>query len=291
MFAVTAKADVKLPGIFGNGMVLQQGMPLKVWGVASPGESASVSFAADKDQTLVPYQIRGVIWYQGEAKHGDGMRYVEKTRELLAGWRNGWGKPELPCYIVQIAPFKYPGESPFVEPEFWEAQLAITNSIPNTGIASTIDLGDPIDMPPKRKKEVGARLALQALQKTYGRSDVVADGPSFKSLFVEGAKMRVSFDHVPAGLISSDGKKLNSFEILDADKGEFVEADAEIDGKTVILSASQVAKPIAGRFAWSNVASPNLVSSDGLPAYPFRAAEPNAWRIFRALSGVSAPVR
>ena len=461
--AAIAKADVKLPNIFGSGMVLQQGMPLKIWGWASPGEAVSASFASDKGQTtaddkgewrlelpaqkttatpaklivkgnneivldnvlvgevwlcsgqsnmamglkatenaeqeiasaenpelriffikqpaatasqadvpakwkvcspetvleegelhngwplwkgfsgvgyhfgkvlnrelkvpvgliqaavggsgidswqistwsfgvpgglangmlrpIVPFQIRGVIWYQGEANHLEGMRYVEKTRDLLAGWRTAWAEPEMPCYIVQLAPFKYRGESALVEPEFWEAQLAIANSVPNTGIASTIDLGDPNDIHPKRKKEVGVRLALQALQKTYGRADIVADGPSFKSFSVEGAKLRVSFDHVPAGLKSIDGKKLNGFEILDADKGNFVEADAEIDAKTVIVSASQVTKPVAVRFAWSNVAAPNLASSAGLPAYPFRASDPNVWRIFRALSATPAPER
>jgi sialate O-acetylesterase len=457
--AATAVADVKLPSIFGNDMVLQQGMPLKIWGWASPGESVSASFGSDKAQTLAdakgewrlelpaqkasaarakfivkanneivlenvlvgevwlcsgqsnmamglqatenagdeiaaagnpelrlfcvpmtrspnpqvdvaakwkvcspqtiledgelhpgwplwkgfsgvayhfgkvlnrelkvpvgliqaavgatqidawlmsnpplngpgslangmlspiaPFQIRGAIWYQGESNHQEGLGYLEKSRKLFASWRNAWAEPELPCYIVQIAPYKYPGESPFVVPEFWEAQLAITKGIPNTGIASTTDLGDPVDIHPKRKKEVGARLALQALQKTYGRKDVVADGPSFKSFSIEGEKLRVCFDNVPAGLKSSDGKKLNGFEILDADKGGFVEADAEIDGKTVTLSARQVTKPVAVRFAWSNVAAPNLASTEGLPAYPFRAAEPAAWRIFRALSGAA----
>ena len=258
---------------------------IDAWLMSNPPLNGPGSLANGMLSPIAPFQIRGAIWYQGESNHQEGMGYLEKSRKLVASWRKAWAEPEMPCYIVQIAPYKYPDESAFVVPEFWEAQLAIANGIPNTGIASTTDLGDPADIHPKRKKEVGARLALQALQKTYGRKDIVADGPSFKSFSTEGEKLRVCFDNVPAGLKSSDGKKLNGFEILDADKGGFVEADAEIDGKTVLLSARQVTKPVAVRFAWNNVAAPNLASTAGLPAYPFRAAGPEAMRIFRALSG------
>ena len=295
--SVSALADVKLPGIFGNDMVLQQGMPVKIWGWASPSESVSVSFAEDKAQTLadekgewkleLPAQkasatsarftvkanneivlenvLVGEVWLcSGQSNMAMGLQATENAGEEIAAA----GNPELRLFCVPMT--RSPSPQVDVAAK-WKV------SSPQTIL--------PADIHPKRKKEVGARLALQALQKTYGRKDIVADGPSFKSFSTEGEKLRVCFDNVPAGLKSSDGKKLNGFEILDADKGGFVEAEAEIDGKTVLLSAGQVTKPVAVRFAWNNVAAPNLASTAGLPAYPFRAAGPEAMRIFRALSG------
>ena len=229
---------------------------------------------------IIPFQIRGVIWYQGENQRREGALYTEMTKAHVGPWRQLWGAPSMPYYLVQIAPFEY-GEGfgnlpPLSLPLFWEAQYAITREIPNTGIAGTTDIGD-MDLHPKKKEPVGRRLALQALKKTYGK-DVVADGPAFKSFSVEGSKIRVLFDNVPTTLKSNDGKDLTWFEVIDADKDEFVGAKAEIDGKTVVLSAPGVEKPVGVRFGWHKIAVPNLVNAEGLPAYPFRAGNEKAMR-------------
>lgn len=245
---------------------------------------------------IAPFQIRGAVWYQGEGNTEEGALYVRKLMALVAGWREAWGEPDMPFYLVQTAPWagygftKNPAEMTHTAPVFWEAQLTAAKLIPHAGIVGTsdIDVGDLQDIHPKKKQEVGRRLALQALKKTYGRQDIVADGPVFKSLTLEGSKLRVAFDNVPTALKSKDGKELEWFELLDADRGGFVKAKAEIEGKTVVLSAPGVAKPVAVRFGWSKAAQTNLVNAEGLPAYPFRAADQRVWRMFRALDGGEA---
>lgn len=220
---------------------------------------------------LVPFGIRGAIWYQGESNHGDGMLYTEKTKALVSGWRNLWKNPELSFYYTQIAPYNYGDKDPATVPLFWEAQAAAM-AIPNTGMAGTTDIGNVSDIHPANKQEVGRRLALWALAQTYGQP-VLCSGPTFKSFKAEGNTIRVAFDNVGGGLVSRDGKPLNWFEIVDADTGGFVKADAAIEGDTVVLSAKEVSHPAALRFGWNKVAEPNLSNKDGLPAFPFRAGE------------------
>ena len=224
---------------------------------------------------LIPFSIRGAIWYQGESNHTDGMLYVEKTKALVEGWRELWRNPDLNYLFVQIAPYNYGGgESLYTLPEFWEAQTAILDAIPGSGMAVTTDLVDNLkDIHPKNKKDVGRRLALLALSKTYGRKFVVCSGPTFKALSIEGDKLRVSFDNVGSGLASRDGGPLSNFEIIDADSGGFVRAEATIDGTSVVLSSPKVGKPVAMRFAWSMLAQPNLMNREGLPARSFRAGQ------------------
>jgi sialate O-acetylesterase len=218
---------------------------------------------------LCPYALRGAIWYQGEANLGDGMGYTEKMKALIGGWREVWHEGDFPFYFVQIAPFNYGGK-PETEAEFWEAQAA-AQSIPNTSMAVINDIGDLKDIHPKDKLDVGHRLALLALAKTYGQENVVCSGPTFKSLDLQGGKLRVNFDHVASGLASRKDQPLDWFEIIDADEGGFVKAEAQIDGSSVVLSAPGVAHPVAMRYAWSMLAEPHLVNSEGLPATAFRA--------------------
>ena len=154
--------------------------------------------------------------------------------------------------------------------EFWEAQAA-AQAVPNTGMAVITDIGDLKDIHPTNKQEVGRRLALWALAKTYGQDKLVYSGPVFKAMTIEGDKLRLTFDQVGGGLASRDGKPLNWFEVIDADEGGFVQADAQIDGSTVVLSAPGVKHPVAMRFAWSMLAEPNLMNAEGLPAGAFRA--------------------
>ncbi len=215
---------------------------------------------------LVPYGIQGAIWYQGESNNGEGMLYHEKKKALVAGWRSLWSNDEMPFYYVQLAPFRYRNREPQLLAGIWEAQLA-SLSIPNTGMAVTVDIGNTGDIHPKNKQDVGKRLALWALAKNYGKDDLVYSGPLYKSHKVEGNTIRVSFDHVGGGLVSRDGKELSWFEIASED-GKFVEATAKIDGNTVVVSG--VDKPTAARLGWSDTAEPNLSNKDGLPASPFR---------------------
>ena len=220
---------------------------------------------------LAPYALRGAIWYQGESNHGEGMLYADKTRALVEGWREVWGQDRLPFYYVQIAPFMYGDEDPNIIPIFWEAQTAAL-AIPDTGMAVVNDISELDDIHPKNKQDVGLRLALLALRDTYGWTEQVAEGPTYRSMAVEGNTIRVRFDNVGSGLESRNGQPLNWFEIGSGETG-FVAAEATIDGDTVVVSADGVRSPTAVRFAWHKLAEPNLRNAEGLPARPFRAGE------------------
>src|SRR5690606_33931341 len=196
---------------------------------------------------LVPYGIRGAIWYQGESNNGEGMLYAEKMKALVSGWRDLWNQPEMPFYYVQLAPYTYGGD-PERLAGIWEAQTAAL-SIPNTGMAVTVDIGNVKDIHPANKQDVGKRLALWALAKTYGKQDLVYSGPLYKSVTFEGSKARVQFDHVGSGLVSRDGQPLSWFQIAGQD-GKFVDATATIDGDTVVVSSPEVKEPAAVRYAW-----------------------------------------
>jgi sialate O-acetylesterase len=219
---------------------------------------------------LAPFALRGAIWYQGEANMGEGMRYADRMKALVTGWRTVWNEGDFPFYFVQIAPFNY-GGNPETEAELWEAQTIAAEIIPYAGMAVVNDIGDLRDIHPTNKQDVGHRLALLALAKTYGQKNLVFSGPTFKSMTIEADALRVKFDNVGGGLASRDGQLLNWFEIVDADDGGFVKADARIEGDSVVLSAKGVKHPVAMRFAWSGLAEPNLMNLAGLPAGAFRA--------------------
>jgi sialate O-acetylesterase len=221
---------------------------------------------------LRPFALRGAIWYQGESNLGDGMSYRDKMEALVRGWRKVWNEGDFPFYFVQIAPFNY-GGNPHSEPELWEAQSAAQLVIPNSGMAVINDLGELADIHPKNKSDVGKRLALWALANTYGQSNLVFTGPVFKSFSIEGDKLRLNFDHAGSGLTNRDSKPLSWFEIIDADDGGFVKADARMDGTTIVLSSPEVKHPVAMRFAWDMMAEPNLMNVEGFPVGAFRAGE------------------
>jgi sialate O-acetylesterase len=221
---------------------------------------------------IIPFAIKGAIWYQGESNLIDGMLYHAKMKALITGWRKRWKNDDMPFYFVQIAPFRYetwPDEkiTPYSLPQLWRAQLK-SLSIPNTGMAVTTDITELDDIHPHNKQDVGKRLARWALAKTYGKEDIVCSGPLYKSMTVEGDKIRISFDYTGSGLASRDDKPLTWFEIAGADK-KFQKAKAEIDGDTVLISNEQLADPVAVRFAWHQEAIPNLMNKEGLPASPF----------------------
>jgi len=220
---------------------------------------------------FVGFPLRGAIWYQGESNHGEGMLYTEKMKALINGWRKIWGIGDFPFFYVQIAPYMYGAENPQMLATFWEAQSA-AQQIPNTGMIVTTDIGNLNDIHPKNKQDVGLRLALLALKNTYGKNDVVANGPKFKSLKTEGDTLRVTFENTAGGLKSRDQKPLTWFEIIGPET-DFTKANAAIDGDSVILSAPNVKSPVAMRFSWNKEAEPNLVNGAGLPTEAFRAGE------------------
>ena len=218
---------------------------------------------------LVPYAIRGVIWYQGESNMGDGMQYFPKMKALIEGWRKAWGQGDFPFYFVQLPPYRAGAGLPLIR----EAQRA-TLSVPNTGMAVTIDIGSYPDCHCPNKQDVGKRLALWALAKDYGRNELVYCGPLYKSMAVEGNRIRVQFDHVGSGLATRDGaKELICFEIAGTDK-KFVSATARIEGSSVVVSSSEAPQPVAVRFAWDEKAVPNLMNKERLPATTFSSETP-----------------
>jgi len=215
---------------------------------------------------VLPFVIRGLLWYQGESNVGEGMAYAEKMKALISGWRKKFGRRDLPFYYVQIPPYDY-GEETLL-PSLWEAQEACL-SIPHTGMITAVDMGDPKELHPPRKREIGERLALLSLWDTYGRNDVRWSGPVFSGIRIEGNIAVISFDHTEGGLASSDGKPLSCFAIAGPD-GIFVPARAEIHGTTVAVKSERVKVPAFVRFAWTNTSLPNLCNGAGLPARPFR---------------------
>lgn len=215
---------------------------------------------------IVPFAIRGAIWYQGESNVGEGMLYLEKTKALIAGWREVWNDASLAFYFVQLAPFKGYGAGALAQ--IWEAQTAALG-IDHTGMAVISDVGNIDDIHPRNKRDVGKRLALWALAKNYGRDDIVYSGPLFKAMTVTGNKAEITFSHTGDGLTTRDGKDPDCFEIAGENK-EFHPAKAQISGNKVIVSSEEVASPVAVRFAWDNIAEPNLANKNGLPASSFR---------------------
>ncbi|HMP08578.1 MAG TPA: sialate O-acetylesterase, partial [Lacipirellulaceae bacterium] len=212
---------------------------------------------------VIPYAIRGVIWYQGESNAGRHAEYAELSRLMIADWRQRWNQGDFPFLLVQLAGWEPGGDS---WPYLREAQ-ADTLEAPNVGMAVAIDIGDRTDIHPRNKQEVGRRLALAAQAIAYGE-DVPYAGPTFRDLSIDGRRARVAFDHVYDGLRANGD--LIGFEIAGAD-GRFVPAHAEIDGEEVVVSSDEVAEPTQVRYAWAAYPEANLRNAAGLPAVPFRS--------------------
>ncbi|MCS7237613.1 MAG: sialate O-acetylesterase [Thermoguttaceae bacterium] len=215
---------------------------------------------------LLNFAIRGVVWYQGESNCARAEQYQKLFPTLIQDWRKRWGLGDFPFYFVQLAPFRYRNADPRNAAELREAQR-LTLRLPNTGMVVTTDIGDVNDIHPTNKQEVGRRLALWALAKTYGQ-DVVYSGPLYREAKIEGNKVRLFFDHVDGGLVAKGGE-LTHFQVAGAD-GEFRPAKAVIDGETVVVWSDEVPQPVGVRFGWSDDAEPNLFNAVGLPASPFR---------------------
>jgi sialate O-acetylesterase len=210
---------------------------------------------------LLPYAIRGVIWYQGEANVGRERQYQTLFPAMIADWRQAWGEGDFPFLFVQIAPFSG------MTPEIREAQLLSWQHTKNTAMAVTIDCGDANDIHPPHKQPVGARLALSARALAYGEK-IEYSGPVYKSLKIEDTNAILHFTHLGGGLVARDGE-LKGFTIAGADK-VFRPAQAKIVGDTVVVNSAEVLQPVAVRYGWANVPEGNLFNHVGLPATPFR---------------------
>jgi sialate O-acetylesterase len=264
---------------------------------------------------LIPYGVNGAIWYQGESNAGRAYQYRSLMADLIKNWRRDFGQGDFTFLQVQLAPFdksrrrslaeiaREPVDSDWAE--LREAQNHVANSLPNAGVAVITDLGDKDDIHPRKKKPVGARLALLAQSMTYGRK-IVASGPTYKNVKFEGGKAIVSFENTARGLsagepstvtmASTEGTavtspvtptvetasltsvvevvlgsdaQLTGFQIAGADQ-KFHWADAEIRGRTVVVSSPEVPEPKSVRYGWSDFPVVNLYNSAGLPASPFR---------------------
>ncbi|MEY5011459.1 MAG: hypothetical protein RLZZ253_2598 [Verrucomicrobiota bacterium] len=252
-------------------------------GMPSPGARpnvAAIIFNA-MIHPLIPYAIRGTIWYQGEANASQALEYRTLLPRLIGDWRERWGS-DFPFLIVQLANWDFEPTKPEWEhqyPLLREAQ-AMALSLPKTGLATAIDIGNPKDVHPRNKRDVGMRLALTARRVAYGES-LVSSGPVYKEHTIRGGEVRVRFTDTGGGLVIGKAPwlaegatpvpqdELLGF-IIRGDQGKWVPAKARIDGDSVIVSSPEVPAPKAIRYAWANSPRCNLYNQEGLPALPFR---------------------
>lgn len=235
-------------------------MPEVPWGPTKPGKTWFTMI-----EPLVPFKIAGVIWYQGESNTGYALDYTELFSTMITDWRRAWAY-DLPFYYAQIAPHTY--GRPMEGAVLRESQR-LAMKTPNTGMIVTSDItGDVKDIHPRNKQDVGRRLANWALNKNYGFDKIPVSGPIYKGMTIEKDQIRISFDFAEDGLMMK-GKELSHFEIAGEDE-EFIPAQVKIDGKTVVVKGKGLKKPVAVRFAFNNLAVPNLYNKGGLPASCFR---------------------
>lgn len=225
---------------------------------------------------LVPYAIRGAIWYQGEANSSRGREYQTLFPAMITGWRKAWAQGDFPFLFVQIAPHNG------MSPEVREAQRLTVQTTQNTAMAVTIDVGNATDIHPTAKQPVGQRLALAARAVAYGEK-ITYSGPDYDAISVSGNKAMLSFKHVGSGLVAKGSQRagapaipLAGFTIAGADE-KFVDAKAEIVGDTVVVASDAVSAPVQVRYGWSNVPEGSLWNKDGLPASPFQSDK--AWQL------------
>ncbi len=221
---------------------------------------------------LVPYAMRGVIWYQGESNASRAVQYQTLFPTMIQAWRTQWGQADLPFLFVQLANFRarkpQPAESAWAE--LREAQR-LTLALPNTGMAVAIDIGEAKDIHPKNKQDVGKRLAAWALHHTYRRKAVVPSGPLFQRAQSKGKAMVLHFEYAE-GLGTADDRAPRGFAVAGRDK-RWLWAEARIEGTTVVVTHPDGKKVKYVRYGWADNPDVNLVNGAGLPASPFRADE------------------
>jgi sialate O-acetylesterase len=242
------------------------------WGIWRPCELYNGMIAP-----LIPYAVAGAIWYQGESNAGRAHQYRHLFPNLIQNWRDDWGQKDPPFLAVQLAPWDrnkkrspeeiaaFPVESDWAE--LREAQLMASEAMKNVGLAIITDVGDKDDIHPTKKEPVGARLALLARGIAYGER-LTWSGPVYRGMKLKKGKATLSFNHVGGGL-EARGGKLRGFAMAGED-GKFLWANAEIDGKTVVVSHAFIDNPVAVRYGWADYPIVNLFNREGLPASPFR---------------------
>ncbi|MDD3470618.1 MAG: sialate O-acetylesterase [Thermoguttaceae bacterium] len=221
---------------------------------------------------VLPYTLKGFIWYQGESNIGRARQHETLFPMLIDSWRDAWNDETLPFGFVQLAPFSYDqkqiengGTIPCAE--LRESQRLTVENVPNVGMVVTTDIGNVYDIHPRNKQTVGRRMALWAEANFYGKSDLVFSGPMFIAAKPEGDHIRISFKFAD-GLKTSDGKAPTHFEVAGAD-GQYVAANAVIEGDSIVASAESVKEPVFVRFGYRDIAEPNLFNGADLPASPF----------------------
>jgi len=290
-FARRLNQETRIPiGLLNNAI---GGSPIEPWIPPDGAHFTSVTLP------FIPFAIKGMIWYQGESNGPEGGLYTHKMNALITGLRKVWnqGDPstgsgrDFPVYFVQLPNFSGQPNELGAGDEAWAGlrltQLKALRSIPNTGMAVTIDTSDNGDIHPNNKRDTGDRLAQWALVKDYGRNDLICSGPLYKGMKIEGAKIRIMFDYVGKGLLIGKKhgeeqmqevptEKLGCFAIATADpakpKGlKWIWADAVIDGNTVVVSSPEIQNPVAVQYACITHPTGNkLYNKEGLPASPFR---------------------
>jgi sialate O-acetylesterase len=228
---------------------------------------------------LIPFAIKGVAWYQGEANHAEGKAYRTLFGNMISDWREKWGEGDFPFVFVQLAALDKGKGSIQSLPCVRESQLK-TLSLPNTGMAVTVDIGNPHNIHPTDKVDVGHRLALAARYVAYDEK-LVYSGPIYDAMKISGNKITVTFTQTGSGLIVGSAPwvppgqdplptdKLMGFEIAGADH-KWVPADARIEEDAIVVSSPQVPAPVAVRYDWANAPKGNFYNKEKLPASPFR---------------------
>jgi len=211
---------------------------------------------------LLPYALKGVVWYQGESNNDRPTFYKTILTTLITNWRQDFHQGNIPFLIVQIAPHKD------MCPELRESQFLVNQKVPNTALIVTTDCGDAENIHPSHKQPVGERLAIAARALAYNEK-IEYSGPVYRSFSINNDEVILSFGHIGKGLMAKQNDELKGFTISGVDK-KFVQAKAIIKGNQVVVTGKGIIKPVAVRYGWSNVPDVNLFNIDGLPASPFR---------------------
>ena len=262
------------------------GTGIEGWWYVTPGDPPTKTKYQNympKIEPLVGNAMRGALWYQGEANVKKGKEYLPMLKRLIEGWRCAWKQKDFPFLIVQLSTI---GQSPNDKPQGGDGRAAIRNAqfealkaIPNTGLAVTIDIGEKREHP-KNKYDVGLRLAAWALNKQYGKKDVMPSGPLYKAQVIEGNAIRVKFDYAEHGLMLAKKEGYKPPEptpdapmpwlSIQAKDGSWHWAEGKIDGSDLIVSSKEVTEPVAVRYAYTQYPlGCNLYNKEGLPASPF----------------------
>jgi sialate O-acetylesterase len=214
---------------------------------------------------LIPFAIRGVIWYQGESNTSNPALYKKTFPAMIADWRSAFRRGDFPFYFVQLAPFAYGAQT---QSQYLREAQFQTLKVKNTGMAVTLDIGNPDNIHPAHKQEVGGRLAAWALAQTYGKK-TVASGPLYRSMRATKGTIVLSFDWAKGGLVIREHKGENSFAIAGEDR-IFRKAVIRIEDGGLVVSHPEIPNPVAVRYAWGNTEEGTLFNKEGLPASSFR---------------------